>query len=571
MFTKLLRKSLLAAASVCLSTGVAWSNCNMRMVLVMPITMVGSQPLVTVKLNGTEVHLLMDTGSFFNFITPEAAKRAGLSVGLAPEGLGQIQGAGGTIHPGETTVQDFMIGKNTLHRVSFLVFGDQLASRGVDGVLAQNFLRLTGVADIEIDLANGVARMFINEGCDHSNLAYWAGSAPVNELNILPTSQGWPEIIASAQLNGSDIRVMFDTGASASDLSIFSAQRLGVTPQSPGVVSGGIMGGLGDTRRDSWIAPFKSFKLDLEETQNTRLRISDIGALPEGADMLLGADFFLSHRVYISYVQSKMYFTYNGGPVFDLRIRGAPPTADQAQPPGPDNPGAGTGAAATLAGATSSAAGPGAAPAAPPTGLPPGNAADYDRRAQASGARGDSPAAIADFGLAIAADPGNAQYHLHRGEALVRSGHLQQGLADLDEALRLQPDLTDALMLRGEIRVASNNLDGAKADFVAAEASAPGRSELPLQEAGEYVATGHYPLALPVLNNWIVAHPQDQRLYDALSQRCLVRACWLQISTMPCQTATRLAATPRVIPTSSTTGASCTASQGIRQGDLGLQ
>jgi hypothetical protein len=35
-------------------------------------------------------------------------------------------------------------------------------------------------------------------------------------------------------------------------------------------------------------------------------------------DMVLGADFFLTHRIYVANNQQKMYFTYNGGPVFDL-------------------------------------------------------------------------------------------------------------------------------------------------------------------------------------------------------------------------------------------------------------
>jgi hypothetical protein len=40
-------------------------------------------------------------------------------------------------------------------------------------------------------------------------------------------------------------------------------------------------------------------------------------------DMLLGADFFLSHRIYVANGQEKIYFTYNGGPVFALNPRGA--------------------------------------------------------------------------------------------------------------------------------------------------------------------------------------------------------------------------------------------------------
>ena len=33
---------------------------------------------------------------------------------------------------------------------------------------------------------------------------------------------------------------------------------------------------------------------------------------------LLGIDFFLSHRIYVSRQQSKMFFTYSGGTVFAL-------------------------------------------------------------------------------------------------------------------------------------------------------------------------------------------------------------------------------------------------------------
>ena len=49
---------------------------------------------------------------------------------------------------------------------------------------------------------------------------------------------------------------------------------------------------------------------------NVRLRFANF-SMDEG-DMLLGADFFLSHRVYVANSQDKLYFTYNGGPPFDV-------------------------------------------------------------------------------------------------------------------------------------------------------------------------------------------------------------------------------------------------------------
>jgi hypothetical protein len=32
--------------------------------------------------------------------------------------------------------------------------------------------------------------------------------------------------------------------------------------------------------------------------------------------MIIGADFFMAHRIYVARSQGKIYFTYKGGPVF---------------------------------------------------------------------------------------------------------------------------------------------------------------------------------------------------------------------------------------------------------------
>ncbi len=50
--------------------------------------------------------------------------------------------------------------------------------------------------------------------------------------------------------------------------------------------------------------------------------------------MILGADFFLSHHILVASSQRKLYFTYNGGPVFDLRPQAVAAPTNSAQPPG---------------------------------------------------------------------------------------------------------------------------------------------------------------------------------------------------------------------------------------------
>ena len=59
------------------------------------------------------------------------------------------------------------------------------------------------------------------------------------------------------------------------------------------------------------------FGLDKEIGLGSRIPVAAI----ESPDMLLGMDFFLSHRIYAARSQGKIYFSYVGGPVFRLKPR----------------------------------------------------------------------------------------------------------------------------------------------------------------------------------------------------------------------------------------------------------
>jgi len=118
--------------------------------------------------------------------------------------------------------------------------------------------------------------------------------------------------------------VLFDTGAAVSMLTLDAAKRAGIGPDSPGVEAGGRVRGIGRKVANTWIARFASFKIGDEEVDNARLRFGELNLLQD--DLLIGADFFLSHRIYVATSQSRLYFTYNGGPVFDLTAQTAPDT-----------------------------------------------------------------------------------------------------------------------------------------------------------------------------------------------------------------------------------------------------
>jgi hypothetical protein len=114
-------------------------------------------------------------------------------------------------------------------------------------------------------------------------------------------------------------------------------------------------GGIGEHPVDTRVAIFDRIEIGTEQIKHARLEVADIfgdnkemetgSYLPHPADirdkpdMLLGADFLRSHRVLIAAEQHLLYFTYSGGPIFQVvgeAVATDNPTAPAApQPPPP--------------------------------------------------------------------------------------------------------------------------------------------------------------------------------------------------------------------------------------------
>ena len=140
--------------------------------------------------------------------------------------------------------------------------------------------------------------------------------------DILPSDLPRHAAQTEAFVNNARIVVAFDSGATRSYLSPAAARRLGIDLNGPQVSYGGMVTGADHRPTPSRIVPVDSFKVGGEEIQHTHLRVAELG-LPD-VDMVLGADFFLSHHIYVANAQHRIYFTYNGGPVFDMTAPPAP-------------------------------------------------------------------------------------------------------------------------------------------------------------------------------------------------------------------------------------------------------
>ncbi|MBS0366385.1 MAG: retroviral-like aspartic protease family protein [Proteobacteria bacterium] len=323
-----IRRVLLCWIALALSpTNAATAGCQLVKLLEMPVTMEGLRPTVRGSINGGDALFLADSGAFFSSLTSAAAAQYKLHVESLPPGF-YVEGVGGAASAGLARVHALGFAGLSVANIPFLVLDNDIGS-GVAGLLGQNVFR---ISDVEYDLANGAIRLMRPHDCGKSVLAYWASAGQAySVMNIESPSERDPRTNGTAFVNGQRVRVTFDTGAATSVLTLAAAKRAGVTPGSAGTMPAGHESGIGRHSGQTWVAPFASFKIGDEEIRHTRLRIGELN-LP-GADMLLGADFFLSHRIFVANSQGKLYFTYNGGPVFNLSANpGATRTASPASP-----------------------------------------------------------------------------------------------------------------------------------------------------------------------------------------------------------------------------------------------
>lgn len=477
--------ALASAIAVALITpAAAVAKCEVQQILELKSTMVGDKPMVDTSINGQPARFVVDSGAFFSVISPGSAAALGLKLSAAPPGF-TLRGIGGSASVSVTKVKDFTLAGVPIHNIDFIVGGSAVGTGA--GLLGQNVL---GLADVEYDMAHGAVRLMRSTDCKTTNLAYWATGKPVSILPIDERSPRQPHTIATITINGKKIRAVFDTGAGGSLLSLAAARRAGITPDSPGVLPGGFSRGLGSKIVRSWIAPVESVKLgDGEEVRHSKIRIGDIDL--GNADMLIGIDFFLSHRVYVANKDRRLYFTYEGGPLFNIdpkRVIDGEGTAIAVSTDDGD-------------------------PA-------PTDAAGFSRRGAAYAARHRLDDAVADFSRAIDLAPTEGRYRHQRAMARLALRQPALAMTDLDQALTLDPGDADSHIVRARLRLARRDTAGAIADLDAAARSEAPSADARLAIAQLYSSADALDPAVAQFDLWIAAHRADSGRPSALNGRC---------------------------------------------------
>jgi tetratricopeptide (TPR) repeat protein len=463
------------------------AKCEIARLADMAVTMNGFRPIVPLKINGQDAHFLLDSGAFYSMMSPATAAQFKLKTTNTPFGM-RVIGVGGSSATEATVVKELRFANAVVPNVEFLVAGAEV---GADGLLGQNLLKSF---DVEYDLGQGAVRLFATEHCEDARFSYWL---PVDQKPSVMTldlaDEHNPRTLGSAYLNGRKISVQFDSGASYSVLTSEAAERAGITPESPGVVDGGASRGIGSSMVKTYIATFPTFAIgDHEEIKNARLRFAKVEL--NRVDMLIGADFFISHRIFVATKERKIFMSYSGGPVFNVARSEEAPAAP-------------TAGATAIESASSE-----------------NNPVDAARKGSALVARSEYGSGIAFLSRAVELSPGDPEYYFQRGNAYKTSGQGDLALADFDQVLKLKADFLPAYLPRAQLYLQKENISAALADLETADKLAPSQADLRFELATMFTHLDRFPEAITQFTIWTDNHSNDSRVPAALLLRCVNRA-----------------------------------------------
>jgi predicted aspartyl protease len=316
------RSCLLALASALLAgPALAASEparCQMQQLAELPVDVSGGNVTIEAEINGQPTRMIIDTGSMGTVLFHGTVQK----LGLAPGRLDELKsyGVGGEQQDFVVRVKEFKVANLIARNQDMDVSGNLTGAAGLLGAL---FLLQ---ADVEFDFPEGKIRFFKPVNCAGDQVVYWGAAYSVAPM-LGAVNHG---IKVNVQLNGAPVVAEMDTGAPFSVVTLAAAARAGVTPKSEGVASSTNIRGLGPQAVQAFIGVFPSFSFGDETIKNAKLQIADLFhanketvlgshmavSTVEEPNMLLGADFFRSHRVYVAREQRKVYVSYMGGPVF---------------------------------------------------------------------------------------------------------------------------------------------------------------------------------------------------------------------------------------------------------------
>jgi hypothetical protein len=297
---------LIGMLTACLSLApAAIAACVVTRQAEAPVDIVSGVPVVSVQVNGTDLPFVLDTGAQRSLATDAAVQRA--HVRLDEWTSTTVKGIGGYERHRNADPTSLQLAGITLRRHT--VAADQtmtvgpipqpiLAGHGIAGLLGADFL---GGFDLDLDLPHRTVSLYRVTGCTGRFLPWQtvydaiAATQPLRDAIIIPV-----------ELDGRTLRAQIDSGSAISLLTASGIARMTLTQDILAQDPPGAMNGVGRftvaTRRHN----FTMLRVGQERIDNPLIWAAPVHILPI-VDMLLGADWLRTRRVWLSYATAQVF------------------------------------------------------------------------------------------------------------------------------------------------------------------------------------------------------------------------------------------------------------------------
>lgn len=284
--------------------GAAAPACGFVGRSVLPITYAGPFAAVASTIDGTPATLLVDTGATQTVLSDAAAKRAGVK--LDPHWTMRATGIGGTATYATGRVERILLGDIPVLSALVTIMPKVPLAEGNLG------MDILGDVDLDIDLPAGHITLYRGLLCPGATPPWKTPATEVpTEARMAP---GMPptarphQLLLSMELNGRPVLAMLDTGAGHSLVSRAFAAKLGVTDAA---LAGGRalpLAGLSPDGAQGRLWRFREARIGGERIAGPVMVVADLHDI--GFDVLLGMDYLVMHRVWLSYGARRVFVAH---------------------------------------------------------------------------------------------------------------------------------------------------------------------------------------------------------------------------------------------------------------------
>jgi hypothetical protein len=287
------------------SIATAQAACRVDLMSTVPIELVDGHILVTVRVNDADATFILDTGAERTLMGDDVVRRLGLArdgwVASTVLGLGGYEQRPNAL-PRSLRLGGVMLRRRTLTGDTSVTVGPlpvtEIKRRPIAGLLGRDFL---SPFDLDVDLPGGRMLLYDVHGCATGFLPWTTPYAAIPATTPIGAA-----LVVQVLVDGRPLRALLDTGASASLIAAPGMFRLGLTPEMLARDPGGNGAGVGPTPVSMRHHRFAELRVGPEQTRDPMLWVSPVHVVPI-VDMLLGADWLRSRRVWLSFATRQIF------------------------------------------------------------------------------------------------------------------------------------------------------------------------------------------------------------------------------------------------------------------------